>query len=99
MVSQEESEIIGMAKEVIADKQKVLTSTNRQECEAYEDRANEMMSALNTVKKLMDDRAETINRQYKDQKREGRDIKDLMEELKSCKTRARDHKFNLQREL
>ncbi len=95
----ETAEICGMAKEVIAQKQQVITSTNRQECEAYEDRANEMLSALNTVKKLMDDHAEEINRQYKDQKREGRDIKDLMDELKSCKTRARDHKFNLQREL
>ena len=95
----ETTEIIGMAIEVIADKQKVLTSTNRQECEAYEDRANEMLSALNTVKKLMDDEAEIKQREYRVIKREARDIRDFMDELKSCKTRARDHKFNLQREL
>lgn len=97
-MTDEVKEILGMAQEVIDRKNLVMASQNRRECAAYEDSANAMLSALNTAKKLIDDEAETLNRSYKDKKREARDIKDLMEELKSCKTRVRDHKFDLQRE-
>ena len=92
------SDLISQAARLISDKDTIIRNQSTADCESYFDEVDTMLSALNTVKNELDDRADMINRKFKDIKRESRDYRDKMADLKSAKSRVRDHKFNLLRE-
>ena len=76
----------------------MLTCQSVPDVKAYQDDCQGFISALNTLKKAVDDKAESLRREATDLKKKSRDIKDLMDEIKYAKSRARDYTFELRQE-